>query len=68
VIDINLVTVLGERLSLKLKRDLYASLLRQDISFFDEHMYGEVVGRLTSDVGEFKHTFKLVITQVCLVD
>ncbi|KAJ3379925.1 ATP-binding cassette, sub-B (MDR TAP), member 8, partial [Chytriomyces hyalinus] len=62
-IDINLVTRLGERLSLRLKHDLYASLLAQDMAFFDNHMQGEVVGRLTQDISEFKHTFKLVITQ-----
>ncbi|KAI8613874.1 P-loop containing nucleoside triphosphate hydrolase protein [Chytriomyces sp. MP71] len=37
--------------------------MAQDMSFFDSHLQGEVVGRLTQDVSEFKHTFKLVITQ-----
>ncbi|KAJ2992837.1 ATP-binding cassette, sub-B (MDR TAP), member 8 [Globomyces sp. JEL0801] len=37
--------------------------MSQDMTFFDERMQGEIVGRLTQDVSEFKHTFKLVITQ-----
>ena len=63
-VDITLVTKLGERISLRMKRDLYDAILKQDMVFFDGHMQGEVIGRLTQDVSEFKHTFKLVITQV----
>ncbi|KAJ3031619.1 UNVERIFIED_CONTAM: ATP-binding cassette, sub-B (MDR TAP), member 8 [Siphonaria sp. JEL0065] len=62
-LDINLVTVLGERLSRRLKHDLYASLMRMDMAFFDQNMHGELVGRLSQDIAEFKHTFKLIITQ-----
>ncbi|KAJ3412343.1 ATP-binding cassette, sub-B (MDR TAP), member 8 [Chytridiales sp. JEL 0842] len=62
-IDITLVTRLGENLSLRIRRDLYDAILKQDMAFFDTHMQGEVVSRLTQDVAEFKHTFKLVITQ-----
>ncbi|KAJ3330111.1 ATP-binding cassette, sub-B (MDR TAP), member 8 [Blyttiomyces sp. JEL0837] len=62
-IDIALVTRLGERLSLRMRRSLWDSILRQDVVFFDARMQGEIVGRLTQDVAEFKHTFKLVITQ-----
>ncbi|KAJ3084323.1 ATP-binding cassette, sub-B (MDR TAP), member 8 [Rhizoclosmatium hyalinum] len=62
-IDIVLVTRLGENLSLRLKDDLYRSLLSQDMAFFDKHMQGDLVGRLSQDVAEFKHTFKLVVTQ-----
>ncbi|KAJ3088062.1 ATP-binding cassette, sub-B (MDR TAP), member 8 [Quaeritorhiza haematococci] len=62
-IDIALVSRLGENISRRMRRDLYSSLLRQDMAFFDARMQGEVVGRLTQDVAEFKHTFKIVITQ-----
>jgi ATP-binding cassette subfamily B (MDR/TAP) protein 8 len=62
-IDIYLVGQLGERLALKLKKDLFFSILHQDMAFFDQRMNGEVVSRLTMDISEFKHTFKLVITQ-----
>ncbi|KAJ3339550.1 ATP-binding cassette, sub-B (MDR TAP), member 8 [Entophlyctis luteolus] len=62
-IDINFVTVLGERIALRLKHDLYQALLRQDMAFFDSHMQGEVIGRLTQDISDFKHSLKLTITQ-----
>ncbi|KAJ3287792.1 ATP-binding cassette, sub-B (MDR TAP), member 8 [Borealophlyctis nickersoniae] len=62
-LDIALVSKLGENLSKRMRRELYGSILAQDMAFFDAHMQGEVVGRLTQDVGEFKHTFKLCITQ-----
>ena len=63
-LDIRLVSQLGENLSLRLKRDLFKRLLDQDMSFFDERMHGEIVSRLAMDVAEFKHTFKICITQV----
>ncbi|KAI8808751.1 ABC transporter type 1, transmembrane domain-containing protein [Cladochytrium replicatum] len=62
-VDITLVTRLGENLAQRLRHDLAGSILKQDIAFFDAHMQGEVVGRLTQDVSEFKHTFKLCVTQ-----
>lgn len=37
---------------------------RQDIAFFDANKTGQLVSRLTTDVQEFKSSFKLVISQV----
>lgn len=37
---------------------------RQDIAFFDAKKTGQLVSRLTTDVQEFKSSFKLVISQV----
>ena len=51
----------GERLALKMREDLFASILRQDIAFYDSHKSGEIMSRLTSDIQEFKSSFK----QVC---
>lgn len=62
-LDIYFVAKLGESLALRLKRDLFKSILNQDMAFFDSRMNGEVVSRLTMDISEFKHTFKIVITQ-----
>lgn len=39
-------------------------LLRQDVAFFDAHRTGQLVSRLTTDIQEFKSSFKLVISQV----
>ena len=62
-LDISLVSQLGENLANSLRMTLYRSLLLQEMSFFDTHMQGELLGRLSVDVQEFKHAFKLVITQ-----
>lgn len=46
-----------------MKKDLFSSIMRQDIEFFDNHKSGEIVSRLTSDVQEFKSSFKHVVSQ-----
>ena len=62
-LDIKLVAQLGERLSFKLKKDLLIRILDQDMSFFDARMQGDILARLSTDVSEFKHAFKISITQ-----
>ena len=57
----NSQNIVGERLALKMREDLFASILRQDIAFYDSHKSGEIMSRLTSDIQEFKSSFK----QVC---
>lgn len=42
--------VVGERMVSRLRNQLYASILTQDISFFDEHKSGELISRLGSDI------------------
>ncbi|XP_040577722.1 mitochondrial potassium channel ATP-binding subunit [Lepeophtheirus salmonis] len=54
---------LGERMAASLRKDLFNSIICQDIAFFDEHKTGEIVSRLSADVQEFKSSFKLVISQ-----
>jgi len=46
-----------------MKRNLFASIIRQDISFFDKNKSGEIVSRLTNDVQDFKSSFKMCISQ-----
>jgi ATP-binding cassette subfamily B (MDR/TAP) protein 8 len=62
-IDIALVSRLGEKVSKAIRMDLFDSIMRQDMSFFDARIHGEIANRLTQDVQEFKHTFKLCLTQ-----
>ena len=57
----NSQNITGERLAMKMREDLFASILRQDIAFYDSHKSGEIMSRLTSDIQEFKSSFK----QVC---
>lgn len=60
---ISLVSTLGENVAARLKSTLFSAIIKQDISFFDNHKSGELVGRLTTDVADFKHTFKQIVTQ-----
>jgi ATP-binding cassette subfamily B (MDR/TAP) protein 8 len=62
-IDIALVSRLGENIAKSIRMDLFYSILRQDMAFFDARIHGEISNRLSQDVQEFKHTFKLCLTQ-----
>ena len=44
-----LFTVAGERVVARLRGDLFASLMRQDVGFFDAQRTGELTNRLASD-------------------
>ena len=44
-----LMSVAGERVVARLRNVLFASLMKQEMSFFDEHQSGELISRLTSD-------------------
>ncbi|XP_023420733.1 mitochondrial potassium channel ATP-binding subunit isoform X2 [Cavia porcellus] len=58
-----LLSHIGERMAVDMRRALFSSLLRQDIAFFDAKRTGQLVSRLTTDVQEFKSSFKLVVSQ-----
>ncbi|KAK2158178.1 hypothetical protein LSH36_175g04051 [Paralvinella palmiformis] len=60
---ISLLGSLGERVATRLRKRLFESIITQDIAFFDTHKTGEIVNRLTTDVQDFKSSFKLVISQ-----
>ncbi|KAG2174651.1 hypothetical protein INT44_006915 [Umbelopsis vinacea] len=57
---ISLVSTLGENVASRLKSLLFSAIVKQDISFFDSHKSGELVGRLTTDVADFKVCQKLM--------
>ncbi|CAM4723644.1 unnamed protein product [Leuciscus chuanchicus] len=58
-----LLSRVGERVAADMRTTLFMSLLRQDVAFFDANKTGQLVNRLTSDIQEFKSSFKLVISQ-----
>nr|XP_055038737.1 mitochondrial potassium channel ATP-binding subunit isoform X1 [Misgurnus anguillicaudatus] len=58
-----LLSKVGERVAANMRKALFTSLLRQDVAFFDANKTGQLVNRLTSDIQEFKSSFKLVISQ-----
>nr|XP_003704861.1 PREDICTED: ATP-binding cassette sub-family B member 8, mitochondrial [Megachile rotundata] len=53
----------GERIAMNLRQDLFKSIIMQDITFFDKNRSGEIVSRLTTDIQDFKSTFKICISQ-----
>ncbi|XP_018312315.1 ATP-binding cassette sub-family B member 8, mitochondrial isoform X2 [Mycetomoellerius zeteki] len=53
----------GERVAVSLRQDLFKSIIMQDIAFFDKTHSGEIVSRLTSDIQDFKRSFKICISQ-----
>jgi len=57
------LSCVGERVAEKMRQNLFFSILRQDVAFFDAHKSGEIMARLTSDVQDFKSSFKLCISQ-----
>lgn len=43
---IYMLSNLGERIAFQMKTELFASILRQDIGFFDQQRTGEIINRL----------------------
>ncbi|GIY07380.1 mitochondrial potassium channel ATP-binding subunit [Caerostris darwini] len=60
---ISLLSVSGERVARNMRKELFSSIIEQDIAFFDAHKTGEISSRLTNDVQEFKSCYKLCISQ-----
>ncbi|KAM9164566.1 mitochondrial potassium channel ATP-binding subunit isoform 2-T2 [Pangshura tecta] len=58
-----LLARVGERVAGSMRKTLFTSLLRQDVAFFDANRTGQLVNRLTTDIQEFKSSFKLVVSQ-----
>jgi ATP-binding cassette subfamily B protein len=55
---------------LKVREDVFASVIHNDLSFFDQHPSGKVVSRVTSDTQDFSDVVTLttnLISQVLLV-
>ena len=49
-----MVSLLGENFAYRLRLKLFESLLAKDVTFFDRSLTGDLVQRLTTDVGELK--------------
>lgn len=56
----------GERLVARLRNQLYGSILKQEIAFFDEHKSGELVSRLGSDTTLLQGATSLSIPEFVL--
>nr|XP_050862697.1 mitochondrial potassium channel ATP-binding subunit isoform X1 [Vespula vulgaris] len=62
-IYIHTLSHIGERVAMKLRQNVFKSVIMQDVAFFDKNRTGEIVSRLTSDIQDFKSTFKICISQ-----
>ena len=48
-------TIMRARIDRNMSYDLFLSVLNKDISFFDENKTGEIMSRMTSDIGTINH-------------
>lgn len=55
--------IMGENIATNLKTSLFNKLIKQDISFYDKSRTGELIDRLTTDIQDFKSSFKQCISQ-----
>lgn len=58
-----LFTISGERIVLKLREQLYRSILKQEVAFFDYNRTGELMSRLSSDSATLQNTVSVNISQ-----
>ena len=57
-----LFTISGERVVTRLRADLFARLMEQDIAFYDERKTGELTNRLASDTTVLQNTVSVNIS------
>nr|QUF59443.1 ATP-binding cassette transporter Abcb8 [Brachionus angularis] len=60
---IYLLGIMGENMAANLKNNLFSKIIKQDISFYDRARSGELIDRLTSDIQDFKSSFKSCVSQ-----
>jgi ABC-type multidrug transport system fused ATPase/permease subunit len=56
----------GERVVARLRNHLYANILKQEISFFDQHKSGELVSRLGSDTTLLQQATSTALPEIVL--
>ncbi|EDV28750.1 uncharacterized protein TRIADDRAFT_19732 [Trichoplax adhaerens] len=60
---ITLLSTIGENIAARMRKKLFASLMKQDVAFFDKYKTGEIISRLTADIQDFKSAMKQCISQ-----
>jgi ABC transporter fused permease/ATP-binding protein len=58
-----LFTLSGERIVIQLREQLYRSILKQEVAFFDFNRTGELMSRLASDCSTLQNTVSVNISQ-----
>jgi ABC transporter fused permease/ATP-binding protein len=59
-----LFTIAGERIVANLRRDAYASLLDQEIAFFDQHKTGDLTSRLATDTSVLQNAVSVNLSML----
>ncbi|OMJ19875.1 ATP-binding cassette sub-family B member 8, mitochondrial, partial [Smittium culicis] len=58
------VTIFGENVSNKLKNEIFANILSQNMAFFESsYSKHDLINRLAADMAEFKSVLKQIVTQ-----
>ncbi|MEQ1724172.1 MAG: ABC transporter transmembrane domain-containing protein, partial [Pseudobdellovibrio sp.] len=57
-----LFTMAGERIVQRLRRDLYSSILKQEIAFFDFNKTGELISRISNDTAILQNAVSVNIS------
>lgn len=57
-------TIVQARIQINMSNDLYESLVKKDISFFDQSKTGDIISRLDSDVQVMTDTIAFSFTQL----
>lgn len=60
---IYMLGIMGENMAANLKNRLFERIIKQDIAFYDQTRSGELIDRLTTDIQDFKSSFKMCISQ-----
>lgn len=57
-------SVFAEKSSIRIMNDVYSTLIRKPLKFYDENAVGELFGRITTDVNAFRNIFSEQIASV----
>lgn len=62
-LTISSIAKVGENLAQDLRKELFARMLAQDLTFFETHKSGDLIKRINDDVQTFKSDFKKLVGQ-----
>jgi len=62
----SIMAIAGERIVARLRNNLFSSILKQEIAFFDSHKSGELVSRLGSDTTLVQQATSSAVPEIIL--
>lgn len=57
-----LLSVAAEKIAVRLRKNLFAAIIRKDITFFDRTSTGELINSISGDVQEVRTTLKHIVS------